>query len=99
MILITGTGFLFSRRHPVHSKPFDIRYSSRPSQLTALRTRSVSGTAVGKARKEGSRFMSTQRAKASTEQRLTRRGAVRAGGVSAAAMLASAAMQRASAKD
>jgi dienelactone hydrolase len=43
--------------------------------------------------------MSTQRAKASTEQRLTRRGAVRAGGVGAAAMLASAAMQRASAQD
>src|SRR5215211_7433653 len=43
--------------------------------------------------------MTTQRPTASTKQRLTRRSAVRAGGAGAAAVLAGAAMQSASAQD
>ena len=43
--------------------------------------------------------MTTEPLRAITEQRLTRRGAVRAGGLSAATILSTTTMQRASAQD
>src|SRR3954451_13174587 len=61
--------------------------------------RSIPGTGVVWLLKGGSRFMTSQRPQTLTDHRLTRRSAVRAGGLGAAAVLGGGTMQGATAQD
>src|SRR5215210_7492515 len=63
------------------------------------RSEAFPGTASGLPIEEGSLSSTTQRRRTLSDHRLTRRGAVRAGGLSAVALLGSSAMQHTSAQN